>query len=200
VRLGPARFAAASIFAVALLALSAAPAAARETLDGPIVIQIVGANGQVRDFLAESAQDDRAVLALIQKLSGNLKPPADAIAQAAFSLPHYEIGIGQFAYVTVMRPVPATTLIYYPGGEGQSFLMLESGGRNASDGSWFEPTPEIASLLQRHLQGLPPIGAPGAGGPATTPPWELIAGSMVLATLALILWEDRRRWRRGLRR
>ena len=55
------------------------------------------------------------------------------------------------------------------------------------------PSPDVATLLGRHLQGLSPIGMEGSANSTTSDPWELEIGAMVLAVFTLILVEDRQR-------
>jgi len=185
---------------------TALPAAARDTysLSGPIEIRLVGAAGQARDFLVVSSEDRRAASSLLQQVRVHgLQPPAEPIAEMAWSLPHYRLGIGQLGYNdgVVWPRLPETTFVYYPGGAGKSFLMLDSNGRSLeTDGWWLETSPDVAAMLQRHVDGLAPIGSVAVVTPtSSTSPWGLVVGGIVLSGLSLILIEDRRRWRWKMR-
>jgi hypothetical protein len=192
--------------AVAAMAL---PAAARDSysLSGPIEIRLVGAAGQARDFLVVSSEDGRAASSLLEQVRAHgLQPPAEPIAEMAWSLPHYQLGIGQLGpnNGVIWPRLPETTFVYYPGGAGKSFLMLDSHGRNLqTDGWWLETSPDVAAMLQRHLGGLAPIGSAVGVVPTSpaspTSPWGLVLGGTVLSGLSLMLIEDRRRWRAKVR-
>ncbi len=184
------------------LGAMAVPAAARDTyaLSGPVEIRLVGAAGQARDFLVVASDDRRAASTLLEQVRAHgLQPPAEPIAEMAWSLPHYRLGIGQLGYNdgVIWPRLPETTFVYYPGGAGKSFLMLDSNGRNlATDGWWLETSPDVAAMLRRHLDGLSPIGLVDVIPPTyVTPPWGLVVGGIVLSGLSLMLIEDRRRWR-----
>lgn len=175
------------------------PAAARDFFAGPLQIRIVGANGESRGFLAVSDADRQAALALVKELTTKLRAPAQPIEEAAATLPHYQLKLGQlgFNYVELLPLTADTTMIYYPGGDGQSFLMLDSRGRTpATDEWWIEPSPAITGMIDRHLDGLLPIGAPASSAGTSTAPWGVLIGAVLLAGLTLVLWEDRRRWLR----
>jgi len=185
---------------------TALPAAARDTyfLSGPIEIRLVGAAGQARDFLVISPDDRRAASSLLQQVRDHgMQPPAEPIAEMAWSLPHYQLGIGQLGYNdgVIWPRLPETTFIYYPGGTGQSFLMLDSKGRNLeTDGWWVATSPDVAAMLQRHVGGLAPIGTVDVlPQTSATFPWGLVVGAIVLSGLSMILVEDRRRWRGKVR-
>ena len=189
--------------AIGLAGLTPVPAAGSDTYPsvGPLEIRIFGANGDVRDFLARSAEDRRGATALVNQIAGAIQGPAQPIEEAAVMLPHYRIGVSHLGLTYLTNPwarVSETSFIYFPGGQAASFLVVEfTQGRAALEQRWILPAPEVAALLQRHLQGLRPIGLePPALGTAGTP-WNMALGAVLLAAISLRLAEDRRRW--GLR-
>jgi hypothetical protein len=193
------------VMAIGLAGLAAVPAAASDTYpsSGPLEIRIFGANGDVRDFLPRSADDRRGAIALVNQIAGAIQGQALPIEEAAVMLPHYRIGLSHLGLTYVTSPwarVSETSLIYFPGGQAASFLVVEFGhGRAAVDQRWILPDPEVAALLQRHLQGLVPIGQPQAAARGTaTGSWSTGLGVLLLAGISLRLFEERRRW--GLRR
>jgi hypothetical protein len=186
--------------AIGLAGLAAVPAAAGDTYpsSGPLEIRIFGANGDVRDFLPRSAEDRRGANALVKQIAGAIQGQAQPIEEAAVMVPHYRIGVSHLGLTyltTAWARGSETSLIYFPGGQAASFLVIEFGqGRASLDQRWILPDPEVAALLQRHLLGLVPIGLqPGAPVTATAP-WSLALGVLLLAGISLRLFEDRRRW------
>jgi len=190
---------ASSLLAVSLLGLSSLTALAAHPVSpsGPLEIRIVGANG-LRDFIALSPEDRRGATALLNQVAGAMEGPAQPIEEAAATLPHYRIVVRRLAPSYVMNPWPRpteTSFIYYPGGEGTSFLMVEfSQGDAALEQRWMLPSPEVSALLDRHLLGLPPIGSEVSNEATSAVPWGMAIGVVVLAALGAILFEDRRRW------
>jgi hypothetical protein len=187
--------------AIGLVGVTAVPAAANDTFPsrGPLEIRISGANGGVRDFLAQSADDRRGASALINQIADAIEGPADAIEESAVMLPHYRIEVSHLgpAYVTAPWARRSdTSFIYLPGGQDASFMVVEfTQGQAARDQRWILPAPEVAALLQRHLRGLRPIGLEPAARATTTPPWNVAVGALLLAGISLRLMDDRRRWR-----
>ena len=187
--------------AIGLAGLAAVPAAANDTYpaSGPLEIRIFGANGEVRDFLPRSAEDRRGAAALVSQIAGAIQGQAQPIDEAAVMLPHYRIGVSHLGLTYVTSPwsrTSETSLIYFPGGHAASFLVVEFGqGRAALDQRWILPDPEVAALLERHLQGLVPIGLSGPGARVTARgSWSMGIGLLLLAGIMLRLFEDRRRW------
>jgi hypothetical protein len=68
-----------------------------------------------------------------------------------------------------------------------------SQGQAALEQRWILPAPEVAALLERHLQGLRPIGLGPAARGAATAPWNMALGAVLLAGISLRLFVDRRR-------
>ena len=167
---------------------------------GPLEVRIVGANGEMRAFIALSREDTQGASALVKQVTSAMQGPAGPIEEAAPTLPHYRIGISHMAVSYPTRPwarMPETDFIYYPGDDGVSFLMVAYGRNDATlQQRWIAPAPTVSAMIQRHLKGLAPIGSgvPSVAG-ATTPPWELIIGAALLAGLSVLFVEDRRRWR-----
>jgi len=190
--------------AIGLAGLAAVPSVARDTYpsSGPLEIRIFGANGDVRDFLPQSGEDRRGAIVLVNQLAGAIQGQALPIEEAAVMLPHYRIELSHLGLTYVTTPwvrTSETSFIYFPGGHAASFLVVEfSQGRASLDQRWILPDPDVAALLQRHLQGLVPIGLrqPAARGTATGS-WSMGLGVLLLAGISLRLFEDRRRW--GLR-
>jgi len=185
--------------AIGLAGLAAVSAAASNSYpsSGPLEIRIFGANGDVRDFLARSAEDRRGAIALVNQIAGAIQGQAQPIEEAAVMLPHYRIGVSHLGLTYLTTPWARgseTSLIYFPGGQGASFLVVEFGqGRAALDQRWILPDPEVAALLQRHVQGLVPIGLQPASRITATAPWTVL-GVLLLAGISLRLFDDRRRW------
>jgi len=186
--------------AIGLAGLAAVPAAAGDTYpsSGPLEIRIFGANGDVRDFLPRSAEDRRGAIALVNQIADSIQGQAQPIDEAAVMVPHYRIGVSHLGLTYLTTPWARgseTSLIYFPGGQAPSFLVVEFGqGRASLDQRWILPDREVSALLERHLQGLVPIGLPRAAGVTATAPWSLALGVLLLAGISLRLFEDRRRW------
>ena len=197
------RCGAAILLALGLATMTAVPAAAKDTYAfyGPLEIRIVGANGAMRDFVALSSTDRRGASALVKELAGAMQAPALPNDGPA-AMPYYRIGVSHLGLTDVTMPwarLLDTSFIYSPGGDtSRTFLVVEfRQGDAALQQRWIEPSPEVASLLARHLQGLAAIGTETSAPTATTDPWGIAIGAMVLAVLSLMLLEDRRRWRLG---
>ena len=186
------------------LALTTRPVAAKDIYPfyGPLEIRIVGAHGEARAFIALAPEDTHGASELVKQITGAMQGPAQPIEEAAATLPHYRIGISHMAVSYPTMPWAQrseTTFIYYPGGDGASFLMVEfSQSDTALQERWVEPAPAVTAMIQRHLKGLAPIGsgAPEVEG-ASTPPWRLIVGAVLMTGLSILFIEDRRRWRLG---
>jgi hypothetical protein len=199
---------AASLFASLIAVLAAVPVSARDYFAGRLEIRIIGANDEAREFIALSPQDRRGADELLQQVSGAMHGPAHFIEEAAATLPHYRVTLTQVAigsFATFSPRTPALTFIYYPGGVGASFLMVEySEGNTALEARWIEPVPEVSTLLKRHLTGLAPIGLTlqtnAVDSGASTAPWGIAVGALLLAVLGTMLFEDRRRWELSVRR
>ena len=188
--------------AIGLAGLAAVPAAATDRFpdSGPREIRIFGANGAVRDFLPRSVEDLRASAALVSQIDSAIEGPAQVIEESAVMLPHYRIEVSHLGPAYLTNPwarLVETTFIYFPGGHDNSFMVVEfAQGRASLEQRWILPDPEVAALVDRHLQGLPPIGqeAPLLG--TSTAPWSYALGVLVLAAIGVRLFADRRRWRR----
>lgn len=188
------------MLATGSLALTASPAAAKDiyAFFGPLEIRIIGA-GDVRDFVAMSPEDRLGAAALVKQISGAMQTPAQPIEEAAATLPHYRLGVGHLAMDYVTTPwarMSETSFVYYPGGHGSSFLMVEFSPDNAAlEERWIVPSPEVRAMLDRHIQGLAPIGMDSASPGAPTASWGILVGAVLLAGFTWMLFEDRRRWR-----
>jgi hypothetical protein len=187
--------------AIGLAGLTAAPAAAGDRFPnvGPMEIRIFGANGAVRDFLVRSEQDQRGAATLVKQIDGAIEGPVRAIEESAVMLPHYRIDVSLLGPTYVTAPwarVLQSSFIYFPGGLDNRFMVVEfAKGRAAIEQRWIPPDPQVEALLDRHLQGLRPIGLePAIRGTATTP-WNTALGAFVLAAIGARLLEGRRRWR-----
>jgi hypothetical protein len=196
------RCGAAILLVLGLATMTAVPAAAKDTYAfyGPLEIRIVGANGAMTDFVALSTADRRGASALVRELAGAIQGPA-LTSDGPPAMPYYRIGVSHLGLTNVTMPwarLSDTSFIYSPGDASSSFLLVEfRQGDAALQQRWIEPSPEVASLLVRHLQGLTAIGTQTSAPTATTDPWGIAIAAMVLAVLSLMLVEDRRRWRRG---
>ncbi len=187
--------------AIGVAGLTAVPAAATDRFPdlGPREIRIFGANGAVRDFLPRSTEDQRASVALVNQIDSATEGPPQAIEESAVMLPHYRIEVSHLGPSYVTAPwarLVETTFIYFPGGQDNSFMVVEfAHGHAALEQRWILPDPEVAALFDRHLQGLRPIGLepPIRGTPAV--PWSIALGALVLAAIGLRLFADCRRWR-----
>ena len=193
------RWGGAALVAIGLSGLTAVPAAATNTYpySGPLEIRIFGANGALRDFVARSAADRLGATALLGQVTGALQGPAQPIEDAAATFPHYRIGVSRLGPTYVTNPwarTSETSFIYYPGRQGTSFLVIQFNQGNAAlQQRWILASPEVASLLQRHLQGLPPIGLAPASRATVSEPWGMAVGVLLLTGFGLMLFEDRRR-------
>jgi hypothetical protein len=187
--------------AIGLAGLAAAPAVAGDRVPfvGPLEIRIFGANGAVRDFLPRSVEDLHASDALVNQLDSAIEGPAQAIEESAVMLPHYRIEVSHLGPAYVTNPwarLVETTFIYFPGGHDNSFMVVEfAQGRASLEQRWILPDPDVAALVDRHLQGLRPIGqeAPLLG--TRSAPWSSALGVLVLAAIGVRLFADRRRLR-----
>jgi hypothetical protein len=196
------RYGCAAVMAIGVAGLTAVPAAATDRFPnlGPREIRIFGANGAVRDFLPRSIEDQRASVALLNQIDGAIEGPIQAIEESAVMLPHYRIEVSHLGPAYITNPwerLVETSFIYFPGGHDSSFMVVEfAQGRASLEQRWILPDPEVAALVDRHLQGLRPIGlAPPIPG-TTAAPWRIVLGAVVLAALGLRLFADRRRWPR----
>ena len=184
--------------AIGLAGLTAIPAVASDHPLGPLEIRIFGANGELRDVLAQSPEDRRGAIALVNQIDGATQGPAKAIEEAAVMLPHYRIEVSQLGPMYVTNPwarLSETSFIYFPGGEANSFMVVEfTQGQAALEQRWIVPDGEVAALLERHLLGLRPIGLEPAIHATATTPWNMALGVLVIAAIGLRLVEDRRRW------
>jgi hypothetical protein len=198
------RLAASSLLAIGLASLTAAPAAAKDTYPffGPLEIRIVGANGDLRDFIALSAEDRRGANLLVAQVTTAMNEASQPVESAAAGLPHYQIGVSHLGMTYVTTPwarMTETSFSYYPGGEGPTYLLLRfTRGNAAAEEHWVIPSPAVAAMIDQHARGLAPIGAEtaaAAGGGSGN--WGIAVGAALLAGFTLVLIEDRRRWRRG---
>ena len=184
--------------AIGLAGLAAAQAAASDSPLGPLEIRMFGSNGEVRDFLARSPQDRRAAIALVTQIDGAIQGPAQPIEEAAVMSPHYRVEVSRLGPTYVTNPwarLSQTSFIYFPGGQANSFMVVEFTQRRAAlEQRWIVPDGEVAALLERHLQGLQPIGLEPAIHATATTPWNMALGALVIAAIGLRLVEDRRRW------
>jgi hypothetical protein len=200
VRPGWRRFGSAILLPLAYAALTAVPAVAADTnpVSGPLEVRIFGAKGAVRDFIVASAQDRHAATALVGQVAGVLQGPSQPIEDAAATFPHYQIGLSRLGPTFVTDPwvrTSETRFIYYPGPQDTSFLVIQfSRGAAALEQRWVLASPEVTSLVQRHLRGLVPIGDRPASGAAASEPWGLAFGALLLGGFGALLFEDRRRF------
>jgi hypothetical protein len=182
--------------AIGLAGLAAAQAAASETPTGPLEIRIFGANGEVRDFLARSAEDRRGAAALVNQIEGAIEGPSQEIQDSAILLPHYRMDVSQLGptYVTVpWARLSETSFIYLPGGQANSFMVVEFlHARSVIEQRWIQPDPEVAALFARHLGGLQPIGLEPAANDAPTARWNIGLGAILLAAISLRVFGVRR--------
>ena len=196
------RYGAAILLGLGLAAATAVPVAAKDTYAfyGPLEIRIVGANGELRDFVALSTADRRGASALANQLALAMQGAVLPI-DAPPARPHYRIGVSHLGLTYVTTPwarLSDSSFVYYPGGASSSVLMVEfRQGDSGLRQGWLEASPEVAGLLARHLEGMSPIGTEASATRFTTVPWGIAMGAMVLAVLGVTLVEDRRRWRRS---
>jgi hypothetical protein len=189
--------------AIGLVALAAVPAVAGDRFpdSGPREIRIFGANGAVRDFLPRSQEDLRAAAALVSQIDGAIEGPVQAIDESAVMLPHYRIEVSQLGPAYVTNPwarLVETSFIYFPGGHDKSFMVVEfAQGRAALEQRWILPDPEVAALVDRHLQGLRPIGLEAPLRSTGTVHWSYALAAVLLAAIGVRFFADRRRGRFG---
>lgn len=197
-RQGWRRFGSAILLTLGYVALRGVPAIAADTypVSGPLEVRIFGAQGAVRDFIVVSAQDRHAARALVDQVTGALQGPSHPIEDAAATFPHYRIGLSRLGPTFVTDPwlrTSETRFIYYLGPQDTSFLVIQfSRGAAALEQRWILASPEVTSLLQRHLRGLMPIGLVPTTGGGGSEPWGMAFGALLLTSLGLLLFEDRR--------
>lgn len=202
-RQGWRRLAAGGLLAIGLASLTAVPAAAKDTYPffGPLEIRIAGANGDLRDFIALSAEDRRGANLLVAQLAGAMQERSQPVERAAAGLPHYEIGVSHLGMTYVTTPwarMSETSFRYYPGGEGPSYLLVRfSQGNAIVEERWLIPSRAVTAMIDQHARGLAPIGAEAGTSGGGWGTWGIALGAALLAGLTLALIEDRRRWRRG---
>src|SRR5260370_42453548 len=125
-------------------------------------MRIVGAKGAMRDFVGLSTADRRGASALIKEPAGAMQGPA-LPSDGPPAMPYYRIGVSHLGLTCVTMPwarLSDTSFIYSPGDASSTFLMVEFRQVDAAlQQRWIQPSPEVASLLARHLQGLSAIGA-----------------------------------------
>lgn len=197
------RIAAALALTTTLAAVSALPAGAKDTYPffGPLEIRITGVNGALREFIALSADDTSGANALVKQIAGAMEAPAVPIQQASSTLPHYRIDLSHLAMTPVTLPWASragTRFIYHLGAAGSArFLMVEFSSDSAGlQDRWIVPSSQVSAMLDRHLEGLPPMGADLVAPPQFAgSSWGLVVAALVLVGLTLLLMEDRRRWR-----
>src|SRR5260370_41296895 len=124
-------------------------------------MRIVGAKGAMRDFVGLSTADRRGVPALIKELAGAMQGPA-LPSDGPPAMPYYHIGVSHLGLTYVTMPwarLSDTSFIYSPGDASSTVLLVEfrRGGAPLQQ-RWIEPSPEVAALLARHLEGLSAIG------------------------------------------
>lgn len=192
--------------AIGLAGLTAVPGAAADRLpsSAPLEIRILGANGVVRDFVARSAMDRRGALALVNQIDGAVEGPAQPIEESAVMLPHYRVDVSHLAPAYVTAPwarVLETSFIYFPGGQDNSFMVVEfTNGHAALEQRWILPDPDVGALLDRHLEGLTAIGLEPPRRATAAAPWNAALGLVVLVAIGLRLFAERPRGRRTGRR
>jgi hypothetical protein len=197
------RFAAGILLGIGLASLMAVPATAKDTYPffGPFEIRIIGANGDLRDFVALSAEDRRGANLLVQQLTTAMQGEAQPIESAAATLPHYQIGVSHLGMTYVTTPwarMSEASFSYYPGGEGTTYILVRfSQGNAAAETRWVIPSPAVATMIDQHARDLAPIGSGPATGGGGSAAWGIAVGAALLASLSLLLIEDRRRWRLG---
>lgn len=182
--------------------LGAVPAAAKDTYPffGPLEIRIVGAD-DLRDFIALSAEDRRGATLLVEQLTTAMQGPAQRVASAATTLPHYQIGVSHLGMTYVTTPwarMSEARFAYYPSAEGMALLLVRfSRGNAAAIERWLVPSPAVAAMIDRHAVGMAPIGTEPSGAAGGSMDWGIVLGAALLAGITLVLIDDRRRWRRG---
>lgn len=195
------RWLASATIALGLAAVTTIPAAAKDTyaLFGPLEVQILGAGGDIRQFTAMSSDDRIAATMLVAQLDHAIQGEGRAVGAPSTDLPHYRIGVSHLGLSYPTMPwslVRDPSFAYYPGGDGPSYLYVEFGGRGTGlERRTIRPSPEVASMLERHLAGLSPISGSEPAAGAGDGSWGLIVGALLLAIVVAMLAEDRRRWR-----
>ena len=194
------RLAAGILPAIGLALLTAVPAAAKDTYPffGPLEIRIVGADGDVRDFIALSTEDRRGANVFVEQVMAAMRGLAQPIEGAAGMLPHYQLGVSHLGMTYDTMPWAGRSepsFIYYPGGEGTAYLLVRFHEGNASQERWLIPSPAVATMIDQHARGLAPIGTEPATTGGGTAIWGIAVGAALLASVTLMLVEDRRRWR-----
>jgi len=98
-------YGAAILLGLGLADLTAVPAAAKDTYAfyGPLEIRIVGANGELKDFVALSTADRRGTSALVEELAVAMQGPALPI-DGPPARPHYRIDVSHLGLSYVTTP------------------------------------------------------------------------------------------------
>lgn len=189
------------MLALGLAVVTVIPAAAKDTyaLFGPLEIQIGGADGDLRQFMALSADDRRAAAVLVTQLADAIQGRGQTVDTTAPALPHYRISVSHMGLNYPTMPwsrTSDTSFMYYPGGDGRSLLVAEfSRGGGMLEARSIQPSAEVAAMIQRHLQGLAPISSGTSAANEGNVPWGIAVGAALLAIVTAMLAEDRRRWR-----
>lgn len=187
----------------AVLVTLAVGAEAKEPQDyGTLTIQITGADGGHRTFVAASPDDKQTASYLVSEL-GMVTSSNVATADPPGLSDYYRLEVIQETGSTVPLPwtsLPSVEFYYYPGQGGVGFLRCRVGTGSRPDHEfWLVAFPAVQSLLEPHLNGLAPRQAPLAPLPlsgATPNPLPGLGVTLLALTLLVAAIPWLQRWNR----
>ena len=158
----------AALFTLMTSGLLAVGAAAKEPQHyGQLTIQITGAGGSQRTFLAASREEQEEANYLVTQL-GMVTEPTTISASPPSLSQHYQIAVSQQPGAGALLPwsgFSSAEFYYYPGhGATPAYVRSRIGrGSQPEYEAWLIAFPADQSLIEPHLAGLAPIGdAPSA--------------------------------------
>jgi hypothetical protein len=183
----------AAVIAAGLLTQLATPAAAKEQQDyGLLTIQLTGAGGAQRAFVATSSADRKNAAYLVSELG--MVTSAEVISARPPKLSEY------FRLIVRQQPnfnpplpwmsLSSVEFYYYAGQAGQpAYLRCRVGtGSHPSHEFWLVVFPAVESLLAPHLLGLSPMRAVLPSLPLTEEPMNPLAVvGLALVTLGTLV-------------
>jgi hypothetical protein len=129
---------------------------------GQLTIQITGAGGSQRTFLAATAEEQEEANYLVTQL-GMVTEPTTISASPPSLSQHYQFAVRQQPGAGALLPwsgFSSAEFYYYPGrGATPAYLRCRIGRGSQPDyEAWLIAFPADQSLIEPHLAGLAPIG------------------------------------------
>lgn len=150
---------------------------------GQLTIQISGAGGSGRTFLAASAEEQQEADYLVTQL-GMVTEPTTISAPPPSLSQHYQIAVSQQPGTGPSVPwsgVSSAEFYYYPGRGATPAYVRARIGRGSQPGyeAWLIAFPAVQSLIEPHIAGL----APNENAPQPLPLKAATANSPATANL-----------------